>query len=457
MLLLLLACRPPGSVDPESPAADPATHVLVVGAGLAGLTVGRVLADAGVEVTILEARDRIGGRTWTADVGDARVDLGAAWLHGTRGNPVADYGDAHGLDYVADTAPWSHVYDQAAGARLGDAAWDQMEDGLDDFVGELDSLRGELGSDASVADGAARWLEDGGWTGQEARMRRYGVDQYLCELEYAGPTTEQSLEWVWEEDALAGGDQFPVGGYAAWVDALAEGLDVRLEAPVTEVVADADGVTLTAGGESVSGTHAVVTVSVGVLRAGAIRFTPPLSAARTDALDRLDMGGLEKVVLTWSERWWQGGLTFVDADADGTFPEFYDVTELAGAPTLVGLYGGRFSRAVQAGWTDEEIVAGALATLTEGYGRAVPTPAATAVTHWSQDPLTFGSYVFLPVGASPDDLRELAKPEGDRVLFAGEGTWAASYGNAHAAVLSGLREAHRLGVETPATDGWSGY
>jgi hypothetical protein len=57
------------------------------------------------------------------------------------------------------------------------------------------------------------------------------------------------------------------------------------------------------------------------------------------------------------------------------------------------------------------------------------------------------------VGASRDDVEALAEPEGDRLLFAGEGTYWRYYGNVHAAVLSGLREAHRLGVATPATPG----
>ena len=60
--------------------------VLVIGAGLSGLTAAQALQTAGWEVVVLEARDRIGGRVWTQD----GIDLGAQWIHGTEGNPITN-------------------------------------------------------------------------------------------------------------------------------------------------------------------------------------------------------------------------------------------------------------------------------------------------------------------------------------------------------------------------------
>lgn len=454
-LLALGGCTP--TLDPGSPASDPNTRVLVVGAGVSGLTVARVLTDAGVAVTVLEARERLGGRTWTAPVGDARVDLGGAWLHGLDGNPVADFADANGISYVRDRSRWPLLYDEGVGSAVADRGWTVMDDAFDGFVGDLPSLRDALGDQASVADGRDRWLAASGLTGQDRRLAQHAIDQWLVELEYAGPVDQSSLAWVWKEEGLPGGDHFPVGGYVGVVDALAEGVDVRLSSPVTAVTWRADGVTVDAAGDRFEATHVVVTVPVGVLKAGSIAFDPPLSPGRAAALDRLDTGNLEKVVLTWDEAWWSGNLEFVDAEVDGTFPEFYDMTELAGAPALVGLYGGRFSREVQGSWTDEQIVGGALATLEAAYGRSVPTPKATAVTHWTNDPFARGSYTFLRVGASRSDVESLAEPEDERLGFAGEGTDWDYYGTVHAAMRSGLREAHRLGVrdvEVPGLEGW---
>ncbi|HMV66855.1 MAG TPA: NAD(P)/FAD-dependent oxidoreductase [Myxococcota bacterium] len=468
MFLLLLACTstsdarpdPGGAADSAAaPVAEDVDRVLVVGAGVSGLTLARLLSDAGVDVTVLEARDRIGGRTFTTVVGDATVDMGGAWLHGTRGHPMADFADAHGLSYVKDRMPWSHVHDQATGMDGGDRWWGAMEDAVVDFTRALPTLRERLGPSASVAAGRDAWLDQAHPTRDlDRRLAAFGVDQYVVGLEYGCPEELQSLAWVWQEEGvLPGGDQLPVGGYAPMLAALADGLDVRLSSPVTEVHVGEGGVRLVAGGVEVAGSHVVVTVPLGVLRAGGILFDPPLSNARTAALGRLDMGNLEKVVLTWPERWWDGGVTFLSAAEDGSFPEFYDVTEYAGAPALVALYGGAFSREVQDGWTDEQIVEGALTNLSAAWGREAPPPSATAVTRWRSDPWTLGSYTFLPVGASRDDLTTLAGPEGERLGFAGEHTLFLHYGTVHGAMLSAVREARRLGVGAFTTPGLEAY
>ena len=77
-------------------------RVVVVGAGVSGLTAARDLTQAGADVTVLEARDRIGGRTWTADVAGAAIDLGGSWIHGPFGNPLADEARAAGLTWAND-------------------------------------------------------------------------------------------------------------------------------------------------------------------------------------------------------------------------------------------------------------------------------------------------------------------------------------------------------------------
>ena len=166
------------------------------------------------------------------------------------------------------------------------------------------------------------------------------------------------------------------------------------------------------------------------------------------------MGNLEKVVLVFDEAWWNpdGPASVISANEDGAWPWFADTSQTAKAPVLTAFTGGSFSRS-RSDLTDEEVVADALSMAEAAYGREVPLPVATAVTRWATDPYAMGSYLILPPGASPEDVDALAAPVGDRLLFAGEATNWDYAATVHGALLSGLREARRLGVERNAIPG----
>ena len=87
-------------------------RILVIGAGISGLAAGRNLNEAGHEVVILEARDRIGGRTWTSTKwSDAPIDLGASWIHAPNGNPLTPLAERAGARTARTTYESGIVYD----------------------------------------------------------------------------------------------------------------------------------------------------------------------------------------------------------------------------------------------------------------------------------------------------------------------------------------------------------
>jgi monoamine oxidase len=389
-------------------------------------------------------------------VGPATLDLGGAWVHGTRGSPITDLAEAHDLELARFVDDDDFLYDERSDARV---AWRAYTQAMTGFVDELERLRTTLGSEASLADGAQRWLDEAGWTGLDRRVGRYALEQGFGDLEYAGAAEDISLEWVWEESGYGGGDHLIDGGYAELVDILADDLAITTDAEVSAVDWDEQGVTLTSAAGTHTATHAVITVPLGVLKAEHIAFSPGLPADKLAAIERLDMGTMEKVVFVYDERWWgdDGGASFISADEDGAWAWFADLSAHTGAPTLVAFTGGDFSRSSRDEPDDTVLVEDAGLAMALAYGQTPPEPVATAVTRWTTDPLALGSYSFVPVGAAWSDMRALAEPVDGRLLFAGEATIPEHHATVHGAILSGVREAVRLGVDpiqTPGLEGW---
>lgn len=433
------------------PATDRERPVVVIGAGMAGLTAARALADAGQRVVVLEARDRLGGRTHTAEVGEAQVDLGGAWVHSPRGNPVMDLARAAGLAWRTHDWMPTTMYDAHTDTTLG---WRRMlelfeqSEGLYDAIEDLPIVRRRS---SDLSDGIDAYLDQLGLEEPERGRLAFMLESLASAA--AGPTDQQSLYWEFEGPDGGMGDAADAvleGGYIGLVRFLARGLDVRLNAPVRAVSHRSSGVVVSTDDGPIEASHVVVTVPLGVLKSGAIAFDPPLPAAKRRAIGRIGMGAFEKVVLTFEERFWdhdlEGAAFYAGTGADRRFPTWVDMTEFAGRPTLVCMYTGQFAVDAQGGWSETRIREGAIAALSAALGQPVPAPAAVATTSWWSDPYSRGAYSFLAVETELEDFHALAAPVG-RLLFAGEATHMDAYATVQGAILSGLREARRLNAD----------
>lgn len=322
--------------------ADMTGAVIVIGAGFAGLAAARALAAAGREVTVVEGRDRIGGRAHTVPFAGGVADLGASWIHGTAGNPMA------ALAADAGTSLISFDYENQVGAE--EAALEWLE---------------EIAWEASDADDPeARPLSDL-LPSTLTAGQTWAVAVEIAG-EYGADPDRLAIAALDEGDEQRGGDALLSDGYGALVSEAAAGLDIRTGWPVASVTQGATGVTVTAAdGQTLTGAVAIVTVPLGVLQAGAIAFDPPLPEEKTVAISALGMGLLDKLWLAFDEVFWNPDvdvINIVDPENPGAWPFWVNGYKAFGLPVLLGFAGGSAAER-NATLTDDDFVASAMTTL----------------------------------------------------------------------------------------------
>jgi monoamine oxidase len=434
--------------------------VVIVGSGAAGLAAAGRLAAAGLDVTILEARDRIGGRIWTADDPGAGVpiELGAEFVHGTA-TPIIETARAAALGIVDVNG---HQFAANRG-RLhpGGETWSRL--GI--VMRRLDAHRRVDRSFAGALAAMPRL----------SRADRRMALRYVEGFEAADPAliSERSLAPSGKgghalDDAREGRIARILGGYERLVDALAEPVRKRLKLghAVTRVSWQPGAVEVrarSAAGRSLPGVSAaavVIAVPLGVLQAppGAparIAFDPPLGA-RDRAARMLAVGAATRVALTFDEPFWlsrrfarQRGradlaaMSFLIADADLPFPTWWTAYPVL-APVLVGWRGGPGAWALSRKSRDAVVGAaiGSAAALFATSARALERRVRSARTHdWNGDPYSLGAYSYARVGGA-GAARALARPVERTVYFAGEHTYGRGRdGTVDAAIASGRHAA----------------
>ncbi len=413
--------------------------LLVVGAGIAGLVAARHALHKGRRAVVLEARDRVGGRTWTSvQWPDAPVDLGASWIHGTDGNPV--YGEITRLGLqtaVFDVGSYegqgSTVLYSADGARL-DA------DAVDEQVSEA------LSRLEDVAEDSPDTALSAGIDTLPTTMRSPAVLGGLTDIaaDYGATPQQLALSALDEEDGYPGPQRILPGGYGQLTDRLAGELDIRLSTPVTEVSLRQPGrVEVRAGDKTWTAGKVVVTVPLGVLKAGAIRFDPPLPEPHRRAVDALGFGRFEKLALRFDTVFWDDVDQIQIAAAPGTpFTGWYNLHRVTGVPLLMALNGGAAATALDGMPTERRaaLAADSLARIYPGRFRA---PIAAQSTDWGADEFSRGSYSFTAVGSSEDDREALGEPVDGRLWLAGEAVQPQWHSTVHGAWISGAAAARQ--------------
>ena len=414
--------------------------VLVIGAGIAGLRAAEVLVANGRRVIVLEGRDRLGGRIHTDRSWGVPVELGASWIHGVQNNPIAALAAAEGIKTLAVDYE-SFVYG-ADGQRRAAGTLDGIEAQVAELlkVGQEDSPD----SDEPLRAALDRAIAADDLDATERLDIEMGITESI-EHEYATDAVNLSATNFDDGADEEGGDALLPEGYDKVVAAVARTVDVRFSHVVASIDTSGDGAVVATSQGKFFANAVIVTVPLGVLKAGSIQFLPPLPESKSTAIARLGMGALSKTCLRFESAFWPAGAELIDIvpteSRRGQWVESLNLLGLVDVPALMMFNAGTFARTVET-MTDAEVTASATAALRPAFP-AVSTPTGLLRSAWSVDPFSLGSYSFIGVGASLADRDALAAPEGRR-FFAGEACSHDHAGTVHGAYTSGEAAAKAL-------------
>ena len=398
--------------------------VIVVGAGAAGIAATRRLLEAGLDVLLLEAGNRAGGRAHSVSIGGYPLDLGCGWLHSARRNPWTRIADHYG--FTIDRTPpnwraqWRNLGFPPEEQQASQQAWQCWEEAahaaltgpdrpLSDFIDPSDPWRPMIDAISGFANGA--------------------------------PLARVSLhDWAAYEDASTMDNWSVVEGYGTLIARHAQGLPIQLDTCVTRIDHRDHTLRVDTNHGTLETRHVIICVPTSVLAAKGLVFDPPLPA-KHEAAAALPLGLADKVFLRVSgeELPRNGhliGNPYIACTASYRLGQFR-------WPVIECFFGGDCAAALEQGGEGAaaDFAVSELVALLGSDWRARLTPVAT--TRWRAEPHIHGSYSHAKVGAAPQRA-VLAAPIDNRLFFAGEACSKTDFSTAHGAYETGIAGAEAV-------------
>lgn len=413
--------------------------VIIVGAGTAGITAGRELVRAGREVVILEAKDRIGGRVYTDyDFAEYPIELGAEFLHGEH-IPTWQFVRELGLTTVL----WKRQHDSLV--RMGDGSQRTMSEArrlYEDF---------ELTRTWAFPNKIAPYPHET----FEAYLSRIGLSEN--QLAYVrrmfGNAAGEGSQTISAAGALSDierrakygyEDHRILQGYSRVIDHMAQGLDIRLGTVVEAVEWNAQGVKVTTNAGVLHAEQVIITLPLGVLKAGGLHFGPSLPSERLEAMNKLAFAPAVKLVYRFDDPILPSTVSSVYSPM--TPPMWW--TSAFERPNITSQVWTAFTTGAWARQLlergEEAALQKGLETLRKELDQSALQPSAMKIMNWGAEPFTLGGYsAMLPQGESA--RATLAKPIAHKIYWAGEATASnETAGTVHGAYLTGLRAAQEI-------------
>jgi monoamine oxidase len=418
--------------------------VIIVGAGAAGLSAGRLLSHSEKSLCILEARDRIGGRIHTLqnEGFSYPVEAGAEFMHGELPLTKALMKEANVSYQAGHGRIWNVVNNNLSGGDFFDEGWDQLMDRLH-----------RLDQDVTIDEFLQKYFGDAKYESLVESVKRFVQGYDAADVNKA---SAMALAEEWSSGDVKG--YRPMGGYAQLLDFLRNEIQQRkgifkLSSVVKKIRWKPDNIEIEIeSGETLATRKILITVPISILKADLIQFEPPLPQHR-HALLHLETGEVIKFLFEFNDRFWERGnsteyrqmpgLNFLFSDA---FVPTWWTQKPNDIPLLTGWLAGPVVRTIQQ--DDSSLFEKGIKSLAYLFGRQpdhlLKEIRSARVVNWSADEYSRGAYAYKTLQTAAA-IKIFSDPVENTIFFAGEGLYdGAEMGTVEAALASGRATAEMI-------------
>lgn len=416
-------------------------EVLIIGAGISGLAAGRRLIAEGFQVTILEARNRIGGRIWTDNAMGNPIEMGATFVYDNKLNPISKLINQFKMDVIDFPLEKLELYD-SKGNNIVTEDNSKSESHYKTFQRKLNSMKDSLSKGKSILSAKDIILPELVLSEKERDSLDILISSNL-ENKFGTDLKNISLQSSDEKLISLGSSSLIMEGFSELIHQLGKGLNVKFSHIVSKIEYDKTIKVTTNQGEFTSD-YAIVTVPLGVLKKKKIQFVPELPEKKQFAIQNLGFGTINKVFYKFPKKFWSNDFKRFKmiSQSKENFVEFWDLNVEKQTPILTTFLSGDSAISLETK-NKKDILRESMVTIKKIFGNKAPTPVEIQYSKWNLDPFSAGTSSYLSIHAELENFKTLGEPVGELLRFAGEATVTPS-NSVEAAFLSGEREANRI-------------